>query len=110
LEFRRVLFRSPAGRTNLRSRSRFSSSASFGSGRSASDHRTSIAQRGTRPGPDPSTSTRGAGRRGRVTFGSMPQTVRGVIARAKGEPVTVENVIVPDPGPGEAVVQIQACG
>ena len=40
----------------------------------------------------------------------MPQTVRGVIARAKGVPVTVENVIVPDPGPGEAVVQIQACG
>jgi S-(hydroxymethyl)mycothiol dehydrogenase len=40
----------------------------------------------------------------------MPQTVRGVIARAKGAPVTVENVIVPDPGPGEAVVKIQACG
>jgi S-(hydroxymethyl)mycothiol dehydrogenase len=40
----------------------------------------------------------------------MPQTVRGVIARAKGAPVTVENVIVPDPGPGEAIVKIQACG
>ncbi|HSJ92268.1 MAG TPA: S-(hydroxymethyl)mycothiol dehydrogenase [Ilumatobacter sp.] len=40
----------------------------------------------------------------------MSQVVRGVIARAKGEPVTIENVIVPDPGPGEAVVQIQACG
>jgi len=40
----------------------------------------------------------------------MPQTVRGVIARAVGAPVTVENVIVPDPGPGEAVVRIQACG
>ena len=40
----------------------------------------------------------------------MPQTVKGVVARAKGEPVTIENVIVPDPGPGEAVVDIQACG
>ena len=40
----------------------------------------------------------------------MSQVVRGVIARAKGEPVTIENVVVPDPGPGEAVVTIQACG
>ncbi|ANY07891.1 S-(hydroxymethyl)mycothiol dehydrogenase [Pseudonocardia sp. HH130630-07] len=40
----------------------------------------------------------------------MPQQVRGVVARAKGEPVTVETITVPDPGPGEAVVQIQACG
>src|SRR3954465_5503274 len=40
----------------------------------------------------------------------MPQQVRGVIARAKGEPVTVETIVVPDPGPGEAVVRIEACG
>jgi len=40
----------------------------------------------------------------------MPQTVRGVIARAVGEPVEMAEVIVPDPGPGEAVVEIQACG
>jgi S-(hydroxymethyl)mycothiol dehydrogenase len=40
----------------------------------------------------------------------MPQEVRGVIAKAKGEPVTVETIVVPDPGPGEAVVAIQACG
>jgi S-(hydroxymethyl)mycothiol dehydrogenase len=40
----------------------------------------------------------------------MPQEVRGVIAPAKGEPVTIETVVVPDPGAGEAVVQIQACG
>ena len=38
------------------------------------------------------------------------QQVRGVVARAKGEPVTLETVIVPDPGPGEAVVRVQACG
>jgi S-(hydroxymethyl)mycothiol dehydrogenase len=40
----------------------------------------------------------------------MPQNVRGVIAHKKGEPVTVETVVVPDPGPGEAVVKVQACG
>ena len=40
----------------------------------------------------------------------MAQEVRGVIARAKGEPVTTETIVVPDPGPGEAVVAIQACG
>ena len=40
----------------------------------------------------------------------MPQTVRGVVARSVGKPVTVEQIVVPDPGPGEAVVQVQACG
>ena len=40
----------------------------------------------------------------------MVHEVRGVIARAKGEPVTVETILVPDPGPGEALVDIQACG
>jgi S-(hydroxymethyl)mycothiol dehydrogenase len=38
------------------------------------------------------------------------QQVRGVVAKAKGAPVSVETVLVPDPGPGEAVVQVQACG
>lgn len=38
------------------------------------------------------------------------QVVKGVVARAKGEPVTLEDIQVPDPGPGEAVVAIQACG
>jgi S-(hydroxymethyl)mycothiol dehydrogenase len=38
------------------------------------------------------------------------QQVKAVVARAKGEPVSVETINVPDPGPGEAVVQIQACG
>jgi S-(hydroxymethyl)mycothiol dehydrogenase len=36
--------------------------------------------------------------------------VRGVVARGKGRPVTVETILVPDPGPGEALVQVQACG
>jgi len=40
----------------------------------------------------------------------MPQTVRGVVSRAKGEPVTLESIVIPDPGPGEAVVAIEACG
>ena len=40
----------------------------------------------------------------------MPQTVRGVIARSKGAPVEITDIVVPDPGPGEAVVRIAACG
>jgi S-(hydroxymethyl)mycothiol dehydrogenase len=40
----------------------------------------------------------------------MPSEVRGVVATAKGAPVTVETVVVPDPGPGEVVVKVQACG
>src|SRR5262245_66408604 len=40
----------------------------------------------------------------------MTSEVRGVIAKAKGEPVALETVMVPDPGPGEALVQVQACG
>lgn len=40
----------------------------------------------------------------------MPQQVQGVIARAKGAPVEVATIVIPDPGPGEAVVAVQACG
>ncbi len=40
----------------------------------------------------------------------MPQTVQGVIARAKGAPVELVDIVIPDPGPGEAVVRIEACG
>jgi S-(hydroxymethyl)mycothiol dehydrogenase len=40
----------------------------------------------------------------------MTQEVRGVVAAGKGQPVRVETIIVPDPGPGEVVVKIQACG
>jgi len=40
----------------------------------------------------------------------MPYEVKGVVALSKGAPVTIETVIVPDPGPGEAVVDVQACG
>ena len=40
----------------------------------------------------------------------MAHTVQGVIARGKGQPVELASIIVPDPGPGEALVQVQACG
>ncbi len=40
----------------------------------------------------------------------MATEVKGVIAGAKGERVSVETVRVPDPGPGEALVRVQACG
>ena len=40
----------------------------------------------------------------------MTSEVRGVVSSGKGEPVRVETVLVPDPGPGEALVRVQACG
>jgi S-(hydroxymethyl)mycothiol dehydrogenase len=40
----------------------------------------------------------------------MAQEVRGVVAPGRNEPVRVETIVIPDPGPGEAVVKIQACG
>src|SRR5215204_3394657 len=38
------------------------------------------------------------------------QQVRGVIARSKDAPVELVTIVVPDPGPGEAVVKVLACG
>ncbi len=40
----------------------------------------------------------------------MAHEVRAVVATAKGEPVRLETISVPDPGPGEALVKVQACG
>jgi S-(hydroxymethyl)mycothiol dehydrogenase len=40
----------------------------------------------------------------------MAQQVQGVIAPGKNEPVRVETIVIPDPGPGEAVVKIQTSG
>ncbi|GAA3837867.1 S-(hydroxymethyl)mycothiol dehydrogenase [Streptomyces coacervatus] len=40
----------------------------------------------------------------------MTHEVRAVVALERGAPVSVETVLVPDPGPGEALVQVQACG
>ena len=40
----------------------------------------------------------------------MPQQVRGVVARSKGAPVQIATITIPDPGPGEVVVAVAACG
>ncbi|WP_249493977.1 S-(hydroxymethyl)mycothiol dehydrogenase [Kocuria rhizophila] len=36
--------------------------------------------------------------------------VKGVVVRAANEPATVETILVPDPGPGEALVDVLTCG
>jgi S-(hydroxymethyl)mycothiol dehydrogenase len=48
--------------------------------------------------------------RGRHYVVPMSQTVRGVISRAKKQPVELVDIVVPDPGPGEVVVDVIACG
>jgi S-(hydroxymethyl)mycothiol dehydrogenase len=40
----------------------------------------------------------------------MAHEVKGVVAKGKGEDVTLTTIVVPDPGPGEALVAVQACG
>jgi S-(hydroxymethyl)mycothiol dehydrogenase len=40
----------------------------------------------------------------------MPHEVKGVVATGKGKPVSIETIVVPDPGPGEALVRVLACG
>jgi S-(hydroxymethyl)mycothiol dehydrogenase len=40
----------------------------------------------------------------------MNHEVQGVVALGPGRPVSLETVLVPDPGPGEALVRVQACG
>jgi S-(hydroxymethyl)mycothiol dehydrogenase len=40
----------------------------------------------------------------------MGQKVRGVVSTQKGAPVSLETIVVPEPGPGEAVVAVKACG
>lgn len=40
----------------------------------------------------------------------MPQTVTGIVALAQGQPVELVNVVIPDPGPGEVVVDVKSCG
>src|SRR5207248_11803984 len=50
------------------------------------------------------------GRRLTGQGGGMPHEVQGVVSVAKGKPVEIAAVRVPDPGPGEALVRVQACG
>ena len=40
----------------------------------------------------------------------MANQAKGVIAGSVGAAVTLEDILVPDPGPGEALVRVQACG
>ncbi len=40
----------------------------------------------------------------------MAEQVRGIVSLEKGAPVSLETVMVPDPGPGEARVAVKACG
>ncbi|MBY3792063.1 S-(hydroxymethyl)mycothiol dehydrogenase [Rhodococcus fascians] len=40
----------------------------------------------------------------------MPQQVRAVVAKSKGEPVSIETITIPDPGPNDVVVTIASCG
>ncbi len=40
----------------------------------------------------------------------MPSEVRGVISRIAGAPVELTTIVVPDPGPGEVVIDVAACG
>ncbi|MEU4795413.1 S-(hydroxymethyl)mycothiol dehydrogenase [Streptomyces sp. NPDC023327] len=40
----------------------------------------------------------------------MPHEVRAAVAVKKGAPVEVRTIVVPDPGPGEVLVSVQACG
>lgn len=45
-----------------------------------------------------------------MRLASRMHQVKGVVARGKGQPVEVVTINVPDPGPGEALVKVQACG
>ena len=38
------------------------------------------------------------------------ETVRGLVAMSQGVPVTLKEIVIPDPGPGDAVVRILTCG
>lgn len=40
----------------------------------------------------------------------MPRQAKAVVAASKGAPVALEAISVPDPGPGEVLVRVQACG
>ncbi|MCU1371984.1 MAG: S-(hydroxymethyl)mycothiol dehydrogenase [Ilumatobacteraceae bacterium] len=62
-------------------------------------------------GPSPHLTFAGYGPAdGQAKGSAMAQQVKGVVATSKGAPVSVETIEVPDPGPGEALIQVQACG
>lgn len=40
----------------------------------------------------------------------MPQTVNAVVVTEKNAPATIQQIVIPDPGPGEVVVDVLTCG
>ncbi|GAA4926114.1 S-(hydroxymethyl)mycothiol dehydrogenase [Nesterenkonia rhizosphaerae] len=40
----------------------------------------------------------------------MPQTVSAVVVTEKNAPATIQQIVIPDPGPGEVVVDVLTCG
>lgn len=40
----------------------------------------------------------------------MAHQVKGVVAKSKGEPVSIETIEVPNPGSGEVLIDVKACG
>ncbi len=40
----------------------------------------------------------------------MVHKVKGVVAKSKGDPVAIEMIEVPNPGPGEVLIDVKACG
>ncbi|UYG15596.1 S-(hydroxymethyl)mycothiol dehydrogenase [Brachybacterium huguangmaarense] len=40
----------------------------------------------------------------------MPQSVKGVIARGAARPAEIVEIVIPDPGPHDVVVDVEACG
>ena len=70
---------------------------------------TESAHRGTAESPpnrrtEASPDRHRIGGRARLRSPAMPHEVRAVVAAAAKAPVTVETIMVPDPGPGEALV------
>ena len=57
-----------------------------------------------------SASRRSAAQPPLTTGRTAVQQVKAVVAETRGKPVEVRNILVPDPGPGEALVRVQACG
>ena len=40
----------------------------------------------------------------------MTRTMRAAVVRAFGQPLTIEEMPIPEPGPGEVLVRIEASG
>ena len=40
----------------------------------------------------------------------MKKTMKAAVVREFGKPLTVEDVTIPQPGPGQVLVKVRACG